>query len=103
MARFDVYTLPNTKIPYVLDVQADILSDLSTRVVVPLFLAESDQRESFHKRLKPSFLIEKKLYNMMTTEIVTVPKKTLGKKVANLEDKYRHTIIDALDFLLQGF
>jgi len=37
MARLDVYQLPGrTKHGHVVDVQADLLSHLSTRVVVPL-------------------------------------------------------------------
>ena len=43
MAQFDVYLNPNAAtrkiIPYLLDVQADLLDTLSTRVVVPLILA----------------------------------------------------------------
>lgn len=44
MAQFDVYINPNTAtrkvIPYLLDVQADLLDTLTTRVVVPLIKAE---------------------------------------------------------------
>jgi toxin CcdB len=44
MAQFDVYLNPNTAtrnvIPYLLDVQAELLDSLATRVVVPLVLAE---------------------------------------------------------------
>ena len=39
MARFDVYRNPEGS-GYLLDVQADLLSDLNTRVVVPLIPAE---------------------------------------------------------------
>jgi len=44
MAQFDVYLNPNPDtrkpIPYLLDVQTDLLDTLATRVVVPLILAE---------------------------------------------------------------
>lgn len=40
MAQFDVYENPNPDtqktVPYLLDVQADLLADLATHVVVPL-------------------------------------------------------------------
>ena len=40
MAQFDVYRNPNpatrARIPYLLDVQSDLLEPLATRVVVPL-------------------------------------------------------------------
>ena len=43
MPQFDVYLNPNADtskaIPYLLDVQADLLDRLATRVVVPLVLA----------------------------------------------------------------
>lgn len=42
MAQFDVYANPNPntnkEVPYPLDVQADILSSLETRVIVPLVI-----------------------------------------------------------------
>ena len=44
MAQFDVYRNTNSatrkSIPYVLDVQTDLLDTLATRVVVPLVLKE---------------------------------------------------------------
>ena len=40
MAQFDVYANTNTqtkeRVPYLLDIQHDLLDDLSTRVVIPL-------------------------------------------------------------------
>jgi len=45
MAQFDVCTNPNPasakRIPYLLDVQSDLLSSLATRVVVPLATLET--------------------------------------------------------------
>lgn len=39
MARLDVYSLPGERrAGYIVDVQADLLSHLATRVVVPLLL-----------------------------------------------------------------
>ncbi|MEM9990051.1 MAG: CcdB family protein, partial [Pseudomonadota bacterium] len=36
MARFDVYQYDSAFAPLVVDVQADLLNDLSTRVIIPL-------------------------------------------------------------------
>ena len=48
MAQFDVFENPNEEtneaVPYLLDLQADLLDTLSTRVVVPL-VAASAMRE----------------------------------------------------------
>jgi toxin CcdB len=42
MGRFDVYATPGQDgTGYVLDVQADLLQDLTTRVVVPLLPTEA--------------------------------------------------------------
>ncbi len=41
MAQFDVYANPNPdsqqQIPYLVDIQADLLDHLATRVVAPLY------------------------------------------------------------------
>jgi toxin CcdB len=37
MARFDVHAMPGQRALYLLDVQANLLDRLETRVVVPLF------------------------------------------------------------------
>ena len=45
MAQFDVFENPNKEtnqvVPYLLDVQADLLDTLSTRIVVPLVAASA--------------------------------------------------------------
>jgi toxin CcdB len=102
MARFDVYKLKAYNKGLVLDVQADLLSHLDTRVVVPLITYLQNTHEPL-PRLKPVFKIEKKSYVMLPTDIATILAGDLGKPIANLESRYRHDIIDALDFLFQGF
>lgn len=39
---------------------------------------------------------------MITTDIAAVPTSLLGERVANLQDQ-REAIVDAVDFLMQGF
>ncbi len=39
----------------------------------------------------------------MTTDIGTLRRASLGKPVVNVEEQYRAVILDALDFLFQGF
>ena len=47
MARFDVYRLAGRgEARFVLDVQADILDELGTRIVVPLLISESGTQAS---------------------------------------------------------
>lgn len=103
MAQFDVYLNPNAStrksIPYLLDVQADLLDTLATRVVVPLILAEEMGLAAKH--LNPQFKIKSVGVVMSTAELAGVPNRSLGDKVATLKSK-RDEIIAALDLLFTG-
>lgn len=100
MARFDVYRIDRAGL-LVVDMQADILSDLDTRVVAPLVLANESAREAM-PRLKPLVSVAGVNYRLITTDMAAVQARELVERVTNLED-HRHEIIDAIDFLLQGF
>ena len=102
MARFDVYKYNNPSIPYVLDVQADLLSELSTCAVIPL-VPESSAKKEVLPKLKPIVKIKGHNYILMTTDIGTVPRTTLGDKVSNVECEYRQVVTEALYFLFEGF
>ena len=103
MAQFDVYLNPNVatrkSIPYLLDVQADLLDTLATRVVVPLILAEEMVLAAKH--LNPQFKIKGVAVVMSTAELAGVPSRSLGDKVTTLKSK-RDEIIAALDILFTG-
>lgn len=101
MAQFDVYCNINPlsleEIPYLLDIQADLLAGLSTRVVVPL------ARHSKNiQHLNPLLAINGEKVVMLTQELSGVDKNILGEKVGSLEN-YRSKIIASLDFLISGF
>ena len=100
MARFDVHTFRGS-VPLVMDVQADLLSDLHTRVVIPL-IPEAKAQKAILSRLTPILQIKGKKYVLMTTDIGTIRAKELGGVTGNLKS-YRHEITAALDFLFQGF
>lgn len=104
MAQFDVFENPNEKtnqaIPYLLDVQADLLDTLATRVVVPLVAASAMGKAIKH--LTPEFTIRNATVFMSTAELAGVPIRSMGEKVSSLKDQ-RHEIIAALDFLFTGF
>ena len=103
MAQFDVYLNPNRStrqaIPYLLDVQADLLDSLTTRVVVPLLRAEIMGLSA--SKLNPKFTINNTVVVMSSAELAGVSIRTLGEKVASLKAQ-RNEIIAALDLLFTG-
>lgn len=104
MAQFDVYRNANpatrARIPYLLDVQSDLLDMLATRVVVPLCKPEVLAGRAAD-RLSPEFEIEGRAVLMLTPELAGVPRKSLGERVANLA-RERVAIIGALDLVITG-
>lgn len=102
MARFDVYKYDSKSVPYLVDVQAELLTDLQTCVVIPLVPEKNAKNEALPK-LKPVIQIKGQSYILMTTDLGTVARKTLGELVTNIEAAHRQDVTDALDFLFQGF
>lgn len=104
MAQFSVHRNRNAAtraaVPYLLDIQSDLISDLGTRVVVPMCLT-STMRGKLVKTLMPIFGIEGKQYAMLTPQLAGISKQHLGAKVTNLADK-RVEIVAALDLLITG-
>jgi toxin CcdB len=104
MPQYDVYENVNEEtsptIPYVLDVQSDLLEKLATRVVVPLVAVSAIGK--MIQNLNPTFRIKNVPVVMSTAELAGVSVRFLGKKVATLKDR-RDEIIAALDFLFTGF
>jgi toxin CcdB len=102
MAQFDVYANPNPstqeEIPYLLDIQSDLLEPLATRVVVPL-VRRSAMTPARH--LNPVFRVDDEEVVMSTAELAGVPKGALGERVGSLATR-REEIIRAVDFLLAG-
>ena len=104
MAQFDVYENTNRDscetFPYLLDIQADVLIDLPTRVVVPLALS-SVLKKSIPV-LTPLFTIGETEVRMVTPQLVGVQMNLLGARICTLKE-HRGEIIAALDLLVTGF
>lgn len=103
MPQFDVYenndAASREEIPYLLDVQSDLLDGLATRVVVPLVAKRFAGNVA--SRLNPQFKIRNASVVMSTPELAGIPAKLLTKKVTNLSGK-RDEIIGALDMVFTG-
>ena len=104
MAQFDVYRNANpdtrVRIPYLLEVQSDLLDLLVTRVVVPL-CKPALLKGRLAERLNPTFDVDGRPVAMLTPELAGVPVKALGERIANLAGQ-RAAIIAALDLLFTG-
>lgn len=99
MARFDLYRDPDGH-GFLLDVQADMMNHLNTRIVVPLL--PSDRAPKPAKGLNPEFTIGDVTVVMVTQFLAAVPTSVLRNPVATL-DRHRTAIVGAIDLLLQGF
>jgi len=99
MARFDVYENPQGH-GYLLDVQANLLDGLNTRVVVPLMLPSEAPAPA--ERLNPKFNVGGINFIMVTQFLATLPRSELCDPAGSLEH-HHIDITNALDMLFQGF
>lgn len=105
MARFDVYLNSGGKVeevPFLLDVQSDVLSALDTRVVVPLRRRDCFPIAKVPSNLMPSVSVEGVDCVLEVPKLAAVPTRILKQPMASLHDQ-QFAITAALDFLFQGF
>lgn len=98
LARYDVYANADEG-GLLLDIQADLLSDLTTCVVVPLVPKSGNIAAD---RLNPVFNLGGQEWMMWTQYLSAVPKSVLKVRIDNLAGEHDR-IIAALDMLFQGF
>ncbi|MFN3280062.1 MAG: CcdB family protein [Tabrizicola sp.] len=98
MARFDAWPNPEGA-GWLLDVQADLLRDLNTRVVVPLFPPEAAPRPA--GRLNPVLTVAGQPAVMVTQFLSAVPASLLRGDPVSLAGQGT-AIQNALDLLLTG-
>ena len=87
--------------PYLLDVQSDIIGELNTRLVIPLFLLDEVSGRPA-RRLNPVLNVDGEDFLVMTHEMASVRQSQLGEEVVSVREQ-RQAIKNALDFLLDGF
>ena len=101
MAQFDVYKneneLTNQKVPYLLDVQNDILDSINTRVVIPLVKDKND-----FKGLTKEFVIKNQKVYLTTSQMGAVHKNELKTKITTLTNQ-KEEIKNSINFLIYGF
>jgi toxin CcdB len=103
MARFDVCEnlsrASRARAPYLLELQADMLSALGTRLVAPLVPAADFGPAA--TRLNPGFRIGNRKFVLDMALMAGVPRSLLGGKVTSLADRSTE-ILGAVDFLVSG-
>ncbi len=99
MPKYDVFPNPSGD-GYLLDVQTDLLSDLNTRMVVPLLPKAHAPKPA--TRLNPEFLIDGEQVVMVTQFMAAVPVGLLKSPVGHLKDDFEQITV-AVDMLMQGF
>lgn len=99
MPKYDVFSNPSGE-GYLLDVQTDLLSDLNTRVVVPLLPVSSAPKPAV--RLNPIFKVNGEQVVMVTQFMAAVPAGVLRTSVGKLDGEFEK-VTTAIDMLMQGF
>ncbi len=104
MAQWALHRNPNPstrkEIPYLLDVQSDLLSALGTRVVVPVFTRKAAPARTM-ARLTPELSFGGEHLVLMTPQLAGVKAKDLGDPAGDLS-AHQDEILAALDLLLTG-
>jgi toxin CcdB len=104
VAQFDVYKNPSrtTKsiFPYVLDIQHEHISDLGTRIVIPLGKLRYFKNEDLEK-LTPVIEYEGEKLLILTPQIASLPVNILKSPIGSLAH-FRDEIIASLDFAITG-
>ncbi len=103
MSRFAVHANPNEvsrkRVPYLLDVQSDLIGDMKSRVVVPLVRPE--HAGPAIAGLMPEFAVLGETVVMDTAQLAAVSQRALGKWMGDLSHE-RQAILRALDLLFSG-
>jgi toxin CcdB len=103
MPQFDVVANPDADEsayrPYLVVLQSDLVSGLSSTVVAPL--VPSDQMKGA-SRMNPIVNVDGKEFWLATHELFAVDRRMLRKTVASLSQE-RDVIITALDFVFTGY
>ena len=105
MARFAVHANENPgsreEFPFLVDVQAELLEDLATRVVIPLGKAE--EVAGFPMLyLIPLVAFQGRRYALLTPLLGGIKRDELGPQAGSLADQ-EPVISSAIEFLLRGF
>ncbi|MBE9487464.1 MAG: CcdB family protein [Desulfuromonadales bacterium] len=99
MAKFDIYKCSTEGVDYLLDLQDEMLENLSTRVVAPLVSTVNIGRQI--QTLNPRMRIAGQEYLLTVHLLAAVPASALKECVSSAASQ-RDEIIAAIDLLFTG-
>jgi len=104
MSQFDVYINPSIEsreaYPYIIDIQNALISDITTRIVIPLGKLNHFRNEQMDG-LTLMIEYENEQYILLTPQITSMPSKLLKDPVGSAQS-LRDEIIAAIDFAITG-
>lgn len=104
MAQFDVYKNPSNTTqkayPFIVDIQNALISDLATRMVIPLGRLSHFKNEQM-QGLTPDIEYEGEKLLLLTPQIASIPVNQLKNPIGSLEH-FRDDIIASLDLAITG-
>ena len=104
MAQWDVYPNPSARlrdeIPFLVDLQSDLLSGLESRLVAPLARTRVASA-ALPRRLCPQFTVDGTALVLLPQESGPIDARLLKRKVMSLR-AHAHEIVGALDAVLSG-
>ncbi|HUD50016.1 CcdB family protein [Parvibaculum sp.] len=104
MAQFDLHQNPDIRtraaMPYVIELQVDLLDDLPTCVVAPLVPAATFRGAIPH--LNPILKVEGVPHVLLTQQLAAIPRRALAAPPVSNAEGTRYEIIAAVDFLVTG-
>ena len=99
MARFDVYRNPGKNrsfIPFLMDVQSNVISGLATRIVIPMRLLSTVVPDSLPGDHFPLQVVDGETYFLDTAQLGATPTKELGIPILDvIVDRFK--VAAALD------
>jgi toxin CcdB len=99
VARFDIYSNPSQnqkKVPFLLDVQSNVISGLATRIVIPLRPLSIFSSINLPSDLFPIIAIGGVNYFLDTPQLGSIPLSELKSKVGSARNQHTE-IQEALD------
>ncbi len=104
MAQFSLYknedSASNDAYPYFIDIQNSLLSDLNSRLVIPLS-PHGALNNTDAKKLCPVIHLDEGNFVLLTHQMTSVPSSILKTEVTSLES-FRYEILGAIDMLISG-